>query len=411
MVPVPKSVYSASNFKYLIILLIFSFFTYTPFNLTYAGEYHTVKEKKYVKTSEETLACSQCHTMHGSQGGYSMIYGQSGTPAGAVYPKLLRQATILQLCLYCHEGDNANLDAPNVWSGTAKFTNHSAGLLCADDMSNPPCPNNTANHTVDVNTTVTPPGWTGTTPLFTPDKGGFTCVSCHNPHGTTNFRNLRNDLYAGANANIDFTGVDVSYAMLGELSPQNFYVYNNVAPGKDITKYQTGYVLFRKAPPESPLNSAKDGLQAFCKACHTNFHFYGGESAVQMGGFLTGDTLAGATDTWLRHPTRDVTMDEANTNLHIDRNCWGNGTTANCGEAFDINSSGMTRVRYVDPDGAAPTTALADEQPFCLTCHRAHGSTNHSNLIFGEPETVGGTGTMMRQTCQQCHNQQVYLGE
>ncbi|MCH8177772.1 MAG: hypothetical protein IIC09_06205 [Proteobacteria bacterium] len=39
-----------------------------------------------------------------------------------------------------------------------------------------------------------------------------------------------------------------------------------------------------------------------------------------------------------------------------------------------------------------------------------HGSRNHSNLIFGGPDDStktdgGGWGTMMRDTCQQCHNQ------
>lgn len=334
-----------------------------------------------------------------------MIYGQSGTPAGAVYPKLLRQATILQLCLYCHEGDNANLDAPNVWSGTAKFTNHSAGLLCADDMSNPPCTNNTANHTVDVNATVTPPGWTGTTPLFTPDKGGFTCVSCHNPHGTTNFRNLRNDLYAGANANIDFTGVDVSYAMLGELSPQSFYVFNNFTAGKGLDKYKTDNVLFRKPPT----NSNTEGIQAFCKKCHTNFHGGGGELTT-VGSTSSGDNNSSSSSPWLRHPTMGIDIQTAasSTHLHADNTCWTNGTTAGgCGEAFDSAITGnigiTTAVRHIEP--GISVSRGGDEIPFCLSCHRAHGSTNHSNLIFGEPETVGGTGTMMRNTCQQCHNQ------
>ena len=45
-----------------------------------------------------TLACAQCHTMHGSQGEGSLIYGG----AAAIYPKLLRQASVLELCLFCH---------------------------------------------------------------------------------------------------------------------------------------------------------------------------------------------------------------------------------------------------------------------------------------------------------------------
>lgn len=357
-------------------------------NLAFTGEYHNPKERTFAKTTE-TLACSQCHTMHGTQGGQSLIYG--GT--NAVYPRLLRQANILQLCLFCHSNDQAGMCPgppcpPDVWSGSGggAVTTNSAGRFCAGGsaIANPPCSDATINHTIDVNANVTPPGWAGATPLFTPATGGLTCINCHNQHGTTNYRNLRNNSYRG----VDFTGVNVSYKMgagLATTPDTTVFVNNTVDAGFGLTKYQTDKVKYIKAP----VTAATDGIQAFCKACHNKFHYAGGENATEMSGSASGDTAASTTDTWLRHPTMDVSIGEGQINLHVaESSVW---------------SGRSWFPRMINPDGVQGN---GDEIPFCFSCHRVHGSTNHSNLIFGDPATsVGGAGTMMRDTCLQCHDQ------
>ena len=369
------SIFRSVSCLFLILTLTLSF--------AHAGEYHNAKERTSAQTTE-TLACSQCHTMHGTQGGQSLIYGG----ANAIYPKLLRQANILQLCLYCHDGNQAGMSSPvppDIWGPTQNVTNGpSGGNLCSSgsEPANPPCSDTTISHTVDVNANVTPPGWAGATPLFTSATGGFTCINCHNQHGNTNYRNLRNNSYAG----VDFTGVDVSYAYNTSVDPNDNTKYvNNWLSGTNLTKYQTSNVRFRK----SPTASATGGIQAFCKACHNKFHFAGGESAAEMGGTAAGDTGT----PWLRHPTMDVTIGEGQANLHVaDSSFWTTTLT--------------WFPRIINPDGIAGN---ADDQPFCFSCHRVHGSggTNrHSNLIFGDPTTaVGGAGTMIRDTCLQCHNQ------
>lgn len=127
------------------------------------------------------------------------------------------------------------------------------------------------------------------------------------------------------------------------------------------------------------------------------FHYADGENAAEMGGSGGGLGDNNAGNPWRRHPTRDITMSQAGTNLHVDYNNWASALS--------------WRPRIVDPDGT-----LGNNQPFCLSCHRAHGSggaNRHSNLLFGDPLTCtgsctsysGGNGTMMRDTCQQCHNQ------
>jgi len=78
-----------------------------------------------------------------------------------------------------------------------------------------------------------------------------------------------------------------------------------------------------------------------------------------------------------------------------------------------------SRARHINPDG---TSGNGDDQPFCFTCHYAHGGGNpnsggtpeldHSNLAFvdgaGKVNIESGysaaTGKI-RNLCQQCHNQ------
>lgn len=328
-----------------------------------------------------------------------MVYG--GATAGN--PKLLRHATILELCLYCHSNNQANLSSPtppDVWSspvaagkgGTGDGnSNPSAGLLCAGGsaIASPPCGTTNTNHTVDSSpvASITPPGGTA---IFTSGNGGFTCVNCHNPHGTTNYRNLRNASYGTGTALVNFTGVDVSYATVADATK-----YVNIGVTTWPGKYQTSNVKFRKAN-----TSNTDGIQGFCKACHTLFHGAGDASTTTgMGGSNTGAGDNNTGTPWIRHPTMDVSMSEGNTNLHVDGSYW---------------TATSWQPRNIDTDNSLATTT--DTYPFCLSCHRAHGSTRHSNLIFGDPVSATTKGDLdsteagwpnrrMRDTCNQCHNQ------
>ncbi len=355
-----------------------------------AGEYHNPKQNTYLgqigdPAATETLACSQCHSMHGTQGGSSMLYDGSTEP----YPRLLRHSSVLNLCLYCHDGNNAGLDPPppDIWGTTMATgqTNPSAGNLCAGYDVTPPCTDTTINHSLGIDLTSTmPPGFVGDwSAVTTAYSTTFNCLFCHDQHGNTNYRNLRTN--PGGS-----TGVTVSYAMGATINDATKHVNNLVDPGRGVLKYETDKVKYRSIPSVT----ATDGIQAFCKGCHTNFHYGGGENATEFGGSASGDT--GATP-WKRHPTKDTSINTGDTNKHIDKTCWMAGTTASgCAAEF------TAWARTIDPDGVEHN---GDEVPFCFTCHRVHGSTNHTNLIFGGPTSLAGAGTKMRDTCMQCHNQ------
>lgn len=383
----------SSSYLFLTLTLTLSF--------AYAGEYHAIKEK--TKINQEVLACSQCHTMHGTQGNASLIYDKYGVSTG-VYTKLLRQATILQLCLYCHDGNTGGVSPtpPDIWGTTAGQTNPSGGSLCSGSTDNatPPCSDITTNHTVGAAGPIPIPG---TSPAVNLTE--FTCVNCHNPHGTTSYRNLRDNGTTYAGITFMAAGETITYSM-NAARDNTKYVNNLVAADFGLAKYETSNVVFKKVPVATAPNTDanKAGIQGFCKSCHTLFHGAGGDAAT-VGG-------AEPTTPWTRHPTRDtnIATAAAATNLHADLNCWTTGTTAGgCAEAF--NTTGWNRV--IDPDVTDENNGTA--VPFCLTCHRAHGSTRHSNLIYGgaalstrgdlDPTEAGWSSRMMRSTCQQCHNQ------
>src|SRR3990172_3777492 len=97
----------------LLRTALFVLFIISLLNPAMAGEYHA--SEVMTTAGITTISCSQCHTMHGTQAGASMIYAGGPGPQA----KLLRASTVLNLCLYCHDGDNAGLNAPDIMAAPA----------------------------------------------------------------------------------------------------------------------------------------------------------------------------------------------------------------------------------------------------------------------------------------------------
>lgn len=370
---------------FFITLALFWLPTVSP-----AGEYHNPMQNTYSKATE-TLTCSQCHTMHGTQGGQSMIYG-GASPAAGGYIKLLRAANIVQLCRTCHENNSlgmSNPTPPDVWKNTLGY------IASAGDFDDRNILNEANRHSVGSNN-LTPPG---SNPTITIPY--FSCTDCHEPHGNSNYRNLK---MKPGNAT---SKIVVNYRLNGTgdcsdgtVSPCD--VDNTTTTGQGSTanlfKYNRDNVSFTRAASDN------NGIAAWCGGCHTTFHGAGG--AYNMGGTVSGDT---GSSPWVRHPARDVSINAGNTDMLIDRSNWAG-----------IPSSARTRV--INPDGLDPTSSVADEQVFCLSCHYAHGGGNpnfatdpildHSNLVMIDgagriniDPAYDATAGSMRNTCQQCHNQ------
>jgi predicted CXXCH cytochrome family protein len=195
--------------------------------------------------SGESLACSDCHTMHNSLGGQPMRYDASGAPA----QKLLRHATALTLCVYCHDGSNPN--APDVVAPVSYLPDTAGGFFPRVYDQ----PSGTA-HVLGA-APVVPPGGTQSMTL--------TCVTCHEPHGGPGWRNLKVDpLKTGA------TNLVVADELV---KPDGFNAVQVYAPS-NVTY--------------------KSGFSTWCGTCHGDFH---GRSAAQEG----------TSSPWLRHP-QDQTL-------------------------------------------------------------------------------------------------------
>jgi cytochrome c553 len=211
----------------------------------------------------------------------------------------------------------------------------------------------------------------GSNPIVT-FADGLTCVSCHDAHGNDNYRNLQSSV--GNATSIKVTFQNAAYSGVSSIF--------QVAVNPTSIHYSTGNIQYRK-------DNTVDGLSQWCKGCHTNFHGSGGDPNV--GGTPTGDTNSADAE-WLRHPTIDVTFAEGVTNQHIDSSGWF--------------SDYASRLPVVSTSNQIPgTSSTSDNQVACITCHKAHGSSNKYALIFDNPTTTDlEDGTSMYQSCQQCHN-------
>jgi predicted CXXCH cytochrome family protein len=267
------------------------------------------------------LACSDCHTVHDSGGNIPLRYDGVAAPA----PSMLRAATPMALCVYCHDGSRG--DAPDVIAPVTYVPDPAGGFF-----ANTGGTGSFKAHDLAMQPAVTAPGGTATFSL--------TCISCHDPHGNANYRNLRVDP-TGTGGAPAVTVVAKQKVTANGSNPSAVYIPSNV--------------------------TYKSGMSQWCGSCHTNFL---GKSMDKEG----------VGSPWLRHPS-DVTISTAK---NVDKARWS-GTITN-------------RVPVQSPND--DTIPSADDQVFCLSCHKAHGSGNPFALIYSD-------GSTLSSTCQQCHSQGV----
>ncbi|HBO70249.1 MAG TPA: hypothetical protein DD658_09030 [Deltaproteobacteria bacterium] len=275
----------------------------------HSGDWHTADQ----------LACSDCHTMHNSQNGLPMRYDGQGFPAQG----LLRHATALSLCLFCHDGTNPS--APDVIVPVTYVASPAGGFFANSGGTPSGISHNLAMPSAEV-----PPG--GTDALI------LTCNTCHDPHGNGNYRNLRPNPGGSGNSSDVMVVVDQAVKANGSNAAQ-VYVPSNLV--------------------------YRSGMSQWCNACHTNFH-----------GITAGEE--GIRSPWFRHP-QDQALSAAR---NVDYAFW-RGTVPN---RVPVQNS---------TDNVVPS---GDDQVFCLSCHKAHGSANKAAVIFAD-------GATLNSTCQQCHNQ------
>ncbi len=408
-----------NSFVLHLVILLAGFILST--SVVFAGVYHDM--------DNDTIMCSQCHTMHNSQGGESMVYPDQGVGSQEM---LLRANSVLGLCLYCHGKDSPQVavDGANRIPPQIEYTDETGVWPAGEYPSggdfnhgNQSPENDPNRHDIGRTSmaSVYPPGsdgtvnWDGVTTDFVTTKYGttFTCLYCHDHHGNDNYRNLRYD--PGNPTNDDSgSGVTVSYSVDAASCSDGGGLPCDVdmtTGANNRVKYYRSNVIFEVNTAARDYNR----ISEWCSKCHSKFFSESTPYTGASGGYLGGDSAAGVglgdtdeTNPWVRHPVGDVYV----------------GITTN---RHSVDNIGSADIRVVLDDTAS------NPQPFCLSCHYAHGGPNPNNPDYPELDhsiLVKFDGTdninfsssyvedsrdpfaagylnrgMMRNTCQKCHNQ------
>ncbi len=310
-----------------------------------AGDYHR----------SATLICSDCHIMHASQ---SHGYGSNGSGGWTPYTTtpnhyLLRQATVNELCLQCHDGQTS---APDVFEA-AVATDRGAGGL--NEVGATGAWSVANGHTLG--STATAPGGTFSS------AEGLECTNCHGAHGSAGWRNL---------GPFGTTMPQLTYAIGGADADYTKDVWERAAHVYD--QNNCDFPVVTATPTESKYGQ-------MCKYCHTDFHGTSASTNMNDGA------------EWLRHPTADAVYSATAT-----------GTFATSIYRPKVMMNGSTGANPWGTQGVA-LAAARSITPSCFTCHKGHGNNNPFGLVYtmwgaaSSVPTENGNGTQIKNTCNHCH--------
>ena len=282
-------------------------------------------------------SCAGCHRAH--------------TATGA---KLLKMNTQYLLCMSCHDGTGANTkETTGVYVGTTNGTTN-AGLRGGGFESNllntalnatwvatgTPAPV-TSRHSVNSTSTIAwGSGAVGNTSSGVGETLGaaLTCGNCHNPHGNSNFRMLKDKPSALAN-----------FAALGLVS-----VTDNLSGNYTIV-YTTN---FSRNVTGAYSGNSSSGIGNWCAQCHTKYLAVAG----------AGSTNSSASSFNYRHMTDGLSAECFACHMAHSTSANMTGWAGNTSLAWPDNS---TAVAWNTAAGESQYSRLLNinNRGVCLQCH------------------------------------------
>ncbi|HBO84838.1 MAG: hypothetical protein A2073_01210 [Deltaproteobacteria bacterium GWC2_42_11] len=411
-----------------------------------AGRYH-VNTGNESTGSAVTLVCYDCHSMHASEtlgnsttdpyndGRGIWIASVSGPGEHLLKTGGATENATSAVCLRCHDGQTFAPDVQGANTNASSYTYGRAAGAITDGSTDYA---DWKGHTIGADTA--PPGNTTDANLdwytaHSTNQGGLQCISCHYQHGRkVVYRNL-----GGGKGNfVPFATLDSGRTGAGGWEPNENIgtsndttknVWVSVQPSTTVNadgKYYGGsgsatqfgpYYSFANVRMNRVDNTflnltggskSSNKVSNLCALCHGGFHGGAGNTGIEENSSNDFD--------WLRHPTGQqaigaVAAAAPGSGRYSMLSNYASGAST---YKVHTNASWTTwsEFTYSGTPGSSEYATSAPS-PFCLTCHKAHGSKNAFGLFFLKKNNAtideGGSGYTVpqegyRNLCQQCHN-------
>lgn len=367
-----------------------------------------------------TEACAGCHRAHTAPSSVTWV-GTNGDTKSAL---LLSDATtVYQFCLACHDSTSQGADTnvlDGVYEGTLYGTKNKTLLGGAFGREDPSLPkgvlydgmNNpvTSTHIMNGQSWGAWGGGTfGSTSTSSVDASGnypatlgtgskivMDCGTCHDPHGSSNYRILKDVVYGVAVGGYD---PNASGASATTPTPTPYVISKEVGfPSQGFalhTQYSAYIPNYTKAQYAVPLGADPlKGMSGWCTACHTTY-------MTKTSQYDAGDGF-GFVDRH-RHPI----------NVPL---------TNFVGARALVVTDSILPLAHISSDTNGAVVDTSGDWIECLTCHNAHGAstvmTGWANVADPANDLTANTGKggvpptndsallklNNRGVCETCHN-------
>ncbi len=379
----------------------------------------------------DTDACAGCHRAHTAVS--EVTWTETGNPGGNQTKNALligsTATTLKEFCYTCH-ADSGMGASTNVQSGVFDTLGADGGP--ADGTAGAPADGNgvgyytyesteggilngggfedmgaagasiTSAHTIDGAGGIAYGGGADGMPNAGPGTSisVMDCAACHDPHGSSNYRILKDTVNSVAVGGYDdlTNAVDPNpnpYVISNELGypiytdpdtltgPPGFRLHRNYGDldGDGTTEagdYQPNYTEAMYARSETSPVTTDAGLSGWCAACHTTYNTTSSSGQLEYNADGYDPAIGYGDVVRHRHPV-NVALDTffGDRHLIVDdlsaaNTPWGDQTWIPLEhDPFDTDDRAANQTNTIHDGDTAGTTS---DWMGCLTCHRAHGT-------------------------------------